>query len=163
MGRFAWENAALHHMYIRLIELEREEELESHFEENMWHSIIRLDQFVRDENANMENREAAGRILQKVAGYFREKPRLIQEPTGTNLSHKVKDRLNQKISEKDLDESQEAIVYQMTVGNSGVFDQLEVAFDELSLHLYERDVETQKILNRIWNAEQSAGENQTSV
>ena len=159
MGRFAWENAALHHMYIRLVELDREEELESHFVENMWLSIIRLDQFVRDENANKENREAAGRILKKVAEYFRENPRLIQEPVGTNLAYEVKSGLKQKIAEEDFDENQEAILYKMTEGNSGVFDQLEVAFDELSLQLYERDVETQKILNRLWNAEQAAGEN----
>ncbi|MCG8600878.1 MAG: hypothetical protein MI807_12105, partial [Verrucomicrobiales bacterium] len=148
MGRQAWLQGAENHMYLRILEAGRGDELKKHFVDNMWLSIRELDEFVRNPKADPKEREAAERILARLAKYFAEHPKKIEKPKGTGFASEVKKQMEERAKKGGIDKKSKKVMEQLATESEGVMKQAEGMFDGLLMELYKRDLETQAILDR---------------
>ncbi len=151
-GRQAWVQAAESHMHLTLINSDRdnkEEMLRGFLIDNMWLSVIRLEEFIHNEDAPSENRAAASRTLAKIVGYFKKHPKKIEKPEGTNLAEELDKGLGAKLSDDEMDAQEKDVLAQIRDKAKGPMTEMENTFDDLLHGFYRRDLKTQAVIDRL--------------
>lgn len=149
LGRQAWMQAAENRMFWKLSELGRADELPGNFEENMWLSILELNDFYKNPDAPNEQRTAAEKTLRSVILHFYLHPRQVNLPKEINLADSVSDRITEIKNDPDTPADTKEITNDISEVAAPQFEALEELFGTLIDIAEIRDVQTKLLVEQL--------------
>lgn len=134
--------------HVTLIDSGKIDELRDHAVDEMWVSIIPLDQLLNNPDASAEDRKAAGNVLPRLVEYFHQNPQAITEaPRARQVSETVDKGLRDKAG-STTDATEKETLDALREASEEAMGELDGMFDAIISARRKYDMETQDVLNR---------------
>lgn len=131
-----------------LIESGKTVQLKDHIVDEMWVSVVPLDQLLNSPDASEEDRKRVGNVLPRLVEYFYLNPMAITEAPRDRLVSESIDKGFQEKAGSTTDPTKKDTLDAVHEASKGITEELDGMFDAILSARRKFDLETQEVINR---------------